>query len=263
MSTAVDNNDYATLLIKTARDTGWEILESVSEEKLLFASAFHEATAELGLPGSSGTLPFHFHPSYLRENLVSILGSQFFPTNETIRDDLNMVRIVLQKASKLARSPLLLDPFAAFEQEVQCKLDKEPKPATTERIAEVRQRVGQDLYRKALMTLWNGQCAVTGIDLPEVLRASHSRPWAECEEDRQRLDPYNGFLLSANLDLLFDCGLISFDDSGDGILSPRIQPDQAAALGLEGHWGLRRIDEKHKPYLDYHRENIFKTNTTS
>ncbi len=252
------NDDFTTLLIKTARDTGWEVLESITDKKLLFASAFHEATVELGPSADSDKLTFHLSPRVLQDNLITILGTQFFPASGTVWDDLNMIRIVLQKASELARLPSVLVPFKAFDREVQREIEQNPEAGATERKADVRQRIGQDLYRKALMALWNGQCAVTGIDLPEVLRASHARPWADCEDDRQRLDPYNGFLLSANLDLLFDCGLITFDNSGNGILSVDIQPDQAAALGLEGDWGLRWIDEKHNQYLEYHRENIFR-----
>ncbi|MBN0787902.1 HNH endonuclease, partial [Pseudomonas aeruginosa] len=78
----------------------------------------------------------------------------------------------------------------------------------------VRQRVGQARYRDALLTYWGGACAVTGVAVTEALRASHAKPWAECADDAERLDAFNGFLLVANLDALFDRFLISFDDTG-------------------------------------------------
>jgi putative restriction endonuclease len=54
------------------------------------------------------------------------------------------------------------------------------------------------------MEYWNGRCPLTGIDQPELLRASHIKAWAACESDRERLDVHNGLLLAAHLDAAFD-----------------------------------------------------------
>ena len=63
---------------------------------------------------------------------------------------------------------------------------------------------------------------MTGIDVTEVLRASHAKPWSMCITDEERLDVFNGFLLSANLDALFDKCLITFDDQGKIVIASRI-----------------------------------------
>jgi len=60
-----------------------------------------------------------------------------------------------------------------------------------------------------LLDLWEGRCAVTGLAVPELLRASHIKPWADCETDAERLDVYNGFLLAPHLDAAFDLGFIT------------------------------------------------------
>ncbi len=86
----------------------------------------------------------------------------------------------------------------------------------------VRQRVGQQTFRQAMLDYWGGACAVTGLALPQALRASHAKPWAECVSDAERLDVFNGFLLSANLDALFDQFLISFTDDGELLMWPQI-----------------------------------------
>lgn len=52
-------------------------------------------------------------------------------------------------------------------------------PTTTEAERLVVQRVGQGLFRGALLDYWQGKCCVTGLDVPELLRASHIRPWAQ------------------------------------------------------------------------------------
>ena len=41
----------------------------------------------------------------------------------------------------------------------------------TERRALVLSRIGQGQFREALMSIWDGRCAVTGLDLPVLLRA--------------------------------------------------------------------------------------------
>ena len=56
---------------------------------------------------------------------------------------------------------------------------------------------------------------MTGVADPALLRASHIVPWAECDDDAQRLDVYNGLLLSALWDAAFDAGKVSFSDEGE------------------------------------------------
>jgi putative restriction endonuclease len=48
-------------------------------------------------------------------------------------------------------------------------------------------------------------------------------PWSHCKSDVQRLDVYNGFLLSALWDAAFDAGLMTFDDDGNVLPSPRME----------------------------------------
>ena len=119
-----------------------------------------------------------------------------------------------------------------------------------------RERIGQNIYRKALMEYWRGACAVTGITLPEVLRASHAKPWAECTRDAERLDVFNGFLLVANLDALFDRFLVSFDDQGKLMVSPRLSAVEMQKLGLTQGMKLRWVEKQHLPYLHWHRNQF-------
>src|SRR6266478_8616464 len=75
-------------------------------------------------------------------------------------------------------------------------------------------RIGQDLFRQALMEYWNSRCPLTGITDAALLRASHIVPWAECATDELRLDVHNGLLLSALWDSGLDAGLITFANDG-------------------------------------------------
>lgn len=121
----------------------------------------------------------------------------------------------------------------------------------------VKQRVGQDTFREAPMEYGGDSCAVTGIALPEVLRASHAIPWADCTNDDDRLDVFNGFLFVANLDALFDCGLITFDASGALVVSPRLDVGQRKALQLAADMSLRWLAPEHEPYLLWHRKKVY------
>jgi putative restriction endonuclease len=117
--------------------------------------------------------------------------------------------------------------------------------------------IGQDIFRNALMEYWEGRCPLTGISSPELLRASHMMPWSHCETDGQRLDVHNGLLLSALWDAAFDVGLVTFDDDGQVLLSSHL--DMAARDEL-GNATIRQLvlRNEHRPYLAYHRNQIWK-----
>jgi putative restriction endonuclease len=124
-------------------------------------------------------------------------------------------------------------------------------PATTESERLAKQRVGQDIFRASLEDYWIGRCPITGIADRALLRASHVKPWAACDTDKERLDVYNRFLLAAHLDAAFDAALMTFDDEGAMLLSPKLS-EKAAVLLRQGADRVR-IAEGHKAYLKHHR----------
>ena len=111
-----------------------------------------------------------------------------------------------------------------------------------------------------MLGYWGGACAVTGLALPQALRASHARPWAECASDAERLDVFNGFLLSANLDALFDDFLISFTDEGALLMAAQVGSSEREKLGLDDSMRLRWVAQRHLPYLRFHRERFLQSN---
>lgn len=125
----------------------------------------------------------------------------------------------------------------------------------TEKKRLVDARVGQGWFRDALLKIW-GRCHLTGCSDPRLLRASHIKPWKPSTH-AERLDPYNGLLLSPNLDLAFDRGLISFGSDGQVILSPQLDAQDAAGLGIMPSLRLK-LHERNLPFTDYHRKWVFK-----
>lgn len=126
-------------------------------------------------------------------------------------------------------------------------------PHSTEAERLTVERVGQSLFRQALLDYWDGRCPMTGITDAALLRASHIVPWAECESDALRLDVHNGLLLSALWDAAFDAGLISFADDGTVLRSPNLTAEATAALNRDPLVRLAPLTDQHCQNLARHR----------
>ena len=96
-------------------------------------------------------------------------------------------------------------------------IDKEGK----DKVTETRARIGQSYFRRMVLANYDGKCCVTGLNIPQTLRASHIVGWAE--DRRHRMNPENGLCLSATYDAAFDKHLISFDEDYRMIVSKEIK----------------------------------------
>ena len=127
----------------------------------------------------------------------------------------------------------------------------------TQKEAIIQSRIGQGEFRKSLIDKYNGRCIITGIDHPNLLVASHIKPWA-ASSNKERLSVDNGLLLSATYDRLFDRGLITFDRYGRIFLSSRIGAENIKRLGLsQGMKFNLQINKSMEEYLSYHRDILF------
>ena len=89
------------------------------------------------------------------------------------------------------------------------------------KIREVKTRVNQNTFRQIVLANYSSKCAITSIDIPELLIASHILPWSSNEQER--LNPENGIWLSPLYDKAFDKGLIGIDNNYKVILSSEIK----------------------------------------
>ncbi len=241
-----------TLIEKTGNDNGFEHVVASDVNGVTLASARHANRALVGL--ESGTYQVRFQtvsqsllPELQRSFPATLVADAFRIATEA---DL---AALLRRAASLSRA---LPNQAAndYQQAVAAELAKLPAAIVgTEVERMVRQRVGQNKFRDAMLDYWGGACAVTGVAIPEVLRASHAKPWAECTTDAERLDVFNGFLLSANLDALFDRFLISFDEQGVLVIAPALAGTNLQLLGISPGMKLRWVNSLHQPYLAVHR----------
>ena len=107
---------------------------------------------------------------------------------------------------------------------------------------------------KQELTYWVTLASITGCKLTNILIASHIKPWRN-SSNPERLDVFNGLLLTPNYDKLFDLGFISFDDNGEIIFSKEFPKSERQILGIDNHTHLITVDERHLHYLKFHREN--------
>lgn len=87
-------------------------------------------------------------------------------------------------------------------------------------VAATKRRLNQSVFRSWIVRIYGGKCCVTGLNVPELLRASHIVEWSK--DAKNRMNPSNGLCLSATYDAAFDRHLISFDADYRMVLSKRI-----------------------------------------
>lgn len=131
----------------------------------------------------------------------------------------------------------------------------EDLPSKT-RESTVQARIGQGLFRERLINHWEG-CSVTGFENTDLLVASHIKPWRDCTPS-EALSMTNGLLLLPNIDLAFDRGFISFNATGNIILSPQLSELDANAMGISQSMKLRWCYPQHEEFLAYHRSQVFR-----
>ena len=155
---------------------------------------------------------------------------------------------LIKAVGKITRESELLDDLDA--------INRDPGHTPTTKQALINARIGQGQFRTALLSAWESRCAVTGATTLNAIRASHIKPW-RLSSNSEKLDSANGLPLIANLDALFDSGLITFSDDGALLVSPCMPEDEKAIFGLHGLRLRKPPSERTAAYLDFHRSHLF------
>jgi 5-methylcytosine-specific restriction protein A len=182
---------------------------------------------------------------------LELFDFDFFETHDTAGEKRQAIRFFLKKRGEvLDIEPHDLTFSIAAENDLEYHINI---PNTTERKGLVTSRVGQGAYRKSLLHKWEYKCAVTGINQPKILIASHIVPWKD-SNDKERLDVNNGIILSPVYDALFDRNFISFENNGKIILSSTLSAVDYKKLGVTGKEFIGKFNSNHGHYLDQHRK---------
>ncbi len=127
----------------------------------------------------------------------------------------------------------------------------------------VKIRVNQNFFRQTVLSAHNSTCCITGIDIPELLVASHIIPWSKSSKDR--LNPRNGLCLNALHDKAFDRGLMTITADFKIKISSKIllKPSAPVEKWIASFEGKSIITpERFVPtieFIKYHNKNIFQS----
>ena len=175
-------------------------------------------------------------PEALANALISLIGAEYVEVLQSLQGELD-------------------ETDAIEDQQEQAIKGRTDIGATTKYQLE-RSRRGQGIFR-ANVRLNEKKCRLTGVTDPKHLRASHIKPWKDCN-DEEKLNGCNGLLLAPHIDHLFDGGMISFTDSGDLIISPRLDREILTKWSIPQTANVGRFSDEQLRFMDYHRISVLK-----
>ena len=131
-----------------------------------------------------------------------------------------------------------------------------------EKIREIKTRINQNVFRQIILSAYQNKCSISGIDIRELLVASHIIPWSK--NTVERLNPENGLCLSVLYDKAFDKGLIGINSDYRILLSKRVTSHfnkeyyntyfgnvEGRQIGFSGKYKPK------KEFLEYHLDVVF------
>ncbi len=132
-----------------------------------------------------------------------------------------------------------------------------------ERETVVKVRVNQSFFRRAVLAAYDFKCCITGLEIPELLNASHIIPWSK--DEANRVNPRNGLCLNAIHDRAFDRGFLTITPDltikvsksvKKGKVSDAVQDFLLRYDGSEINKPTRFLPDT--KFLKYHNRNVFR-----
>lgn len=147
--------------------------------------------------------------------------------------------------------------LAEWEEHLRSTIEQSPTIPETEKQQLVLSRRGQGKFRDNVSRI-ETHCRITGVNRPEHLIASHCKPWRD-SDNAERLDGENGLLLTPSIDHLFDRGFISFENSGQLLVSPVAHEVSLRKMGVPvgQRVNVGGFSDGQRRYLEFHRESVF------
>lgn len=120
-------------------------------------------------------------------------------------------------------------------------------------------------FKQAVLAAYDDRCFISGCALPQMLVASHIKPYSQCRSEADRVSPDNGICLNTFYDKAFDRGLITITPSMKIYVSPIIldsPQDAFTARWLASLDGMVLPPPPRFPprreLLEYHNDEIFR-----
>ena len=142
--------------------------------------------------------------------------------------------------------------------------DLEEIPPGEYREVLMKQRVGQYFFRLSVLSAYENRCCITGLAKPDLLIASHIKPWKDSDAKTERTNPSNGLCLNSLHDVAFDRGLITLDNKYRVIISPQLKNIE---MDSDTHNWFMSYDHKQiilpekflpgKDFIEYHNDIVY------
>jgi HNH endonuclease len=179
-------------------------------------------------------------PAPLAEVLIGLIGEEIAPI----------------AAAAHNVKPVPADDLEFWERKLEQELASDPTIKETERLAIIRARNGQGLFKDRVSNI-ESRCRITGVENPVHLVASHCKPWRDSTNE-ERLNGENGLLLTPSIDHLFDRGFIGFENNGDLIISPVAHRLSLERMGIDTNKSVNvgGFTSGQKEFLNFHRNSV-------
>jgi putative restriction endonuclease len=179
-------------------------------------------------------------PSALAEVLVGLIGQEVAPIALAARDV----------------KPVSADDLDFWERKLEQQLVDDPTIPETERLAIIRARYGQGLFKERVGKI-ETRCRITGVENLVHLIASHCKPGRDATNE-ERLNGENGLLLTPSIDHLFDRGFIGFENNGKLIISPVAHHPSLRRMGIDTTQvvNVGGFTSGQMQFLDFHRNAV-------
>ncbi|AXG68804.1 HNH endonuclease [Kordia sp. SMS9] len=149
-----------------------------------------------------------------------------------------------------------------FQKKETQDINLEYIPQGKEKEIIIKTRINQTFFRSTILSSYNSKCCITGLSIPDLLIASHIKPWSK--DIKNRTNPHNGLCLNSIHDKAFDRGLITITPNFKVKISEffdDFSQDKAVKDFFTKYNNQNIIrPEKFLPkkeFLDYHFQNIF------
>ena len=205
----------------------------------------------------------HFDPELRKRNISGLKNAS--KTDAVVVSEFNADWYSLSIRAKEIETRFIKDkPNDEYDNNSSYEYESEAIPAGLTKDQAVKVRIGQQFFRKSVLAAYQGRCCITGIPNPELLLASHIKPWKDSNSS-ERTNPSNGLCLNPFHDRAFDKGLITINSNFSIIISSKLKND-ADVDDNTVSWIMKYEGEKiHLPekfapakeFLQYHNDMIF------
>jgi hypothetical protein len=232
-------------------NVGWKVKVEFTELKNIIRPKDHMSVLDPYLPEKYS--PLQPNGNGLQSVYLTELPK---PLAEVLMGLIGQEVAVLSLTAQTVK-PVPADDLDYWEHKLELDIVGDTSVRETERLAIVRARVGQGLFKERVSMI-ETKCRVTGVENPVHLVASHCKPWRDSTNE-ERLDGENGLLLTPSIDHLFDRGFIGFENNGKLIISPAAHRPSLVRMGVETEQivNVGDFSSGQKQFLDFHRNSVF------